>query len=51
MQNVVIYAKILEDLTNIVGSKYRIIGKHTDNKWGPYFLVCKIIEFIPKNDL
>jgi len=49
-QNLVIYAKILEDLTNVVGSNYKILGKKTDEKWGNYFFVSKIIEFYPKKD-
>jgi len=47
-QDTIIYAKILEDLTKIVGSKYQILGKGTDEKWGNYFFVSKIMEFYPK---
>ena len=44
-QNIIIFAKILEDLTSIIGSKYRILGKNKDEKWGNYYLVSKFIEF------
>jgi len=49
-QDLVIYAKILEELTNVVGSKYKILGKGIDEKWGMYCFVSKIIEFYPKKD-
>ena len=49
-QDLIIYTKILEDLTNVVGSKYRILGKGIDEKWGNYYFVSKIIEFYPKED-
>jgi hypothetical protein len=41
----IIYAKILENLISIVGSKYCILGKGFDKAWGNYFLVNKIIEY------
>ena len=49
-QDLIIYAKILEELTNVVGSKYKIIGKGIDEKWGNYFFVSKIIEFYPEKE-
>jgi len=49
-QDIIIYAKILEDLTSVVGSKYKIIGRNKDKKWGKYFLVSKIMEFNPKTE-
>ncbi len=47
-KDVIIYTKILENLTNIIGSQYRIVGKGIDKNWGNYFLVSKIIEYYPK---
>ncbi|HUX99389.1 MAG TPA: hypothetical protein VMV49_07530 [Candidatus Deferrimicrobium sp.] len=47
-KDVIIYAKILENLIKVVGSHYRILGKGTDEDWGNYFLVSKIIEYNPK---
>lgn len=49
-QDIIIYAKVLEDLTRVVGSKYKIIGINKDKKWGTYFLVSKIMEFNPKTE-
>jgi len=49
-QDLVIYAKILEDLTKVVGSKYQILGKGIDEKWGNYCFVSKIMEFYTKNE-
>ena len=49
-KDMMIYAKILEDLTSVVGSKYRVLGKKKDEKWGNYCLVSKIMEFFPKKD-
>lgn len=46
--NFIIYAKLLKDLTNVVGSKYRILGEGVNKDWGEYLLVGKIIEYNPK---
>lgn len=46
-QDILIFAKVLENLTSIVGSKYRVLGKKDDEKWGNYCLVSKIVEFFP----
>ncbi|TXT55583.1 MAG: hypothetical protein BAJALOKI1v1_2010006 [Promethearchaeota archaeon] len=46
-KNIIIFTKVLENLTSVVGSKYRILGKGTDETWGNYFLMNKIIEYNP----
>lgn len=47
-KNCIIYAKLLKNLTSVVGSKYRILGEGIDEDWGEYFLVSKIIEYNTK---
>ena len=47
-KDVIIYTKILENLTDVIGSQYRILGKGRDKNWGNYFLISKIIEYNPK---
>ena len=46
-KNFIIYTKILEHLTNVMGSHYQILSKGTSKKWGNYFLISKIIEYNP----
>lgn len=49
-KDVIIYAKILEDLISVIGSKYRVLGKMHDDNWGNYCLVSKIMEFLPEKE-
>ena len=35
-QDIIMYAKILEDLISVIGSKYRVLGKMHDDNWGNY---------------